>query len=138
MSPRIKWGDILLLASLSVCLYVRLSVCLSVRHASVSALYLLKVKPCMTVLHVHFITLKGLVTLKKRLGTNVQYHEAMCRAHIWPRSLQGQCHILRSNTLSCQLYTLYKPLVGFTYNSAQMWIMMSRCAVRMFDIHRSV
>jgi len=49
----------------------------------------------------------------KWLGTNVKYHESIWRAHVWPRSLQGQSDILRSNALSC---LSFEPLVGFTYN----------------------
>ena len=41
MSPPKKWGDIMFLALLSVCLSVCLFVSLSVRNAFVSTLYLL-------------------------------------------------------------------------------------------------
>jgi len=37
-------------------------------------------------------------------GTHVKYHKTMCRAHVWPRSHQGQCESIRWNTLSCPPY----------------------------------
>ena len=66
------------------------------------------------------------------VGANLKYHEMMCRAHLWPRSLQGQGQSSRQ-TNYCVCSRSFEPLVGFTNKSAQMSSMMRWCAVRMFD-----
>jgi len=115
MSPPMKWGDILFLASLSVCP----SVCLSVRHAFVSALYLLN----------PWWDLQ--ITLHKCQvwWDNVQ---CLCLTKVGSRS-RSQSKIKHCMTV-CRVPSIsFEPLVGFTNHFAQMSSMMRQCAVPMFE-----
>ena len=63
----------------------------------------------------------------KWLCINVKYHKMMCRAP-WQRSFIGHGDILRSYTLSCQLYIFWTP--GRIYkklSTCQVWWVNVQC-----------